>query len=387
MLILTGVGAGTAVADPEDPGNTPGSGQSSEPDSPGEPAPTAVPVPAVKSPLNQLRDFLQRPRSIFGNGRVPLQPVPIFDFQAPRVAGTDVEVDPELIEPKPGDVPPVGEPGEGEPKKSDPVDPIDPGPPMRKPSGHTAEVRLPFSMPFSIPLPTRPGARATQFSIDLTDPFKALSSVGTSINQINTLVSDAVSDVVAPYNPFPPKPPQPTLRVMEEPPLDASGGFVGSGGGPVGVGGGGGGGAAGGDPMPPMPVLQAPMALPMPRIGPPRPIVRTVPAGAAPQVLGTGSAGVRTAEIKGSVTQTGSVPASQVQPANTTSVGLRGTSNTPFRQGYPQYLRSARVAEVAVVAIPGIAGLLALTASGGVIGYRQANSGRFLRADAARFLQ
>jgi hypothetical protein len=37
--------------------------------------------------------------------------------------------------------------------------------------------------------------------------------------------------------------------------------------------------------------------------------------------------------------------------------------------------------------LPGIAGLLALITSGGVLGYRQANSGRYLRADAARFLR
>jgi hypothetical protein len=39
------------------------------------------------------------------------------------------------------------------------------------------------------------------------------------------------------------------------------------------------------------------------------------------------------------------------------------------------------------VALPGLAGLIAITFSGGVIGYRQADSGRYLRSDAARFLQ
>ena len=375
VLILSGAGVGVAVAEPDDSGNPPDPGQTSEPGAPSEPDPTVAPSPAVKSPLGALRDFLQRPRAIFGNGRAPGQPIPIFKVETPPVTG----VDPELIEIKPGDVPPidVGEPVEGEPKwPPHPVDPIGVDPPMRKPSGHSAEIRLPFSTPFSIPLPTRPGARATQFSIDLTDPFKALASVNTSLNQIHTLVEDAV----APYNPFPPKPPQPTLRVMEEAPvLDASGGFAGGGEVPAG---GGDGGASGSDPMPPMPVLQAPMALPMPRIGPPRPIVRTLPAGVAPKVLGAGSAGVRAPEIKGSLTQTGTVAGSSVPSANTMATG-----NTAFRQGYPQYLRSARIPELAVVALPGIAGLLALTASGGVVGYRQANSGRYLRADAARFLQ
>ena len=41
----------------------------------------------------------------------------------------------------------------------------------------------------------------------------------------------------------------------------------------------------------------------------------------------------------------------------------------------------------AMVAVPGLAALIAITFGGGVIGYRQANSGRYLRTDAARFLQ
>jgi ammonia channel protein AmtB len=42
--------------------------------------------------------------------------------------------------------------------------------------------------------------------------------------------------------------------------------------------------------------------------------------------------------------------------------------------------------ELASVALPGVAGLVAITAAGGAVGYRQANSGRYIRADAARFL-
>jgi hypothetical protein len=61
--------------------------------------------------------------------------------------------------------------------------------------------------------------------------------------------------------------------------------------------------------------------------------------------------------------------------------------NPVLRDGYPQYLRSARTTQVATVALPGLAGLIALTASGSVIGYRQANSGRYLRSEAERFIQ
>ena len=43
---------------------------------------------------------------------------------------------------------------------------------------------------------------------------------------------------------------------------------------------------------------------------------------------------------------------------------------------------------MAVVALPGVTGLLFLTFSGGFIGYRQANSVRFLRTQGAeRFLR
>jgi hypothetical protein len=67
--------------------------------------------------------------------------------------------------------------------------------------------------------------------------------------------------------------------------------------------------------------------------------------------------------------------------------GSVSATSPPLREGYPRYLRSARINQVATVALPGLAGLIAITASGGVIGYRQANSGRYLRSDAARFLR
>jgi hypothetical protein len=56
--------------------------------------------------------------------------------------------------------------------------------------------------------------------------------------------------------------------------------------------------------------------------------------------------------------------------------------------GYQQYLRTAKVGDMAVVALPGVTGLLFLTFSGGFIGYRQANSVRFIRTQGAeRFLR
>jgi len=73
-----------------------------------------------------------------------------------------------------------------------------------------------------------------------------------------------------------------------------------------------------------------------------------------------------------------------VVPSSASSSSL---GNPVLRQGYPEYQRSARITQVATVALPGLAGLIALTASGSVVGYRQANSGRSLRSGAERFLQ
>lgn len=377
-LMLTGAGAGVAVADPDDPANPPDTGQTSEPTAPSEPAPAPSATPEVKGPLSQLRDLLRGPRSIFGNGRLPGQPAPTVEAKTPGVEEPEVVLLPgdgsgEPTRKPPGDVVPA----EGVPKEEPPVDtgrPVDPEP--RTSTGHTAEVTLPWSKPFTIPLPTLPGTMATRFSIDLSDPLTAYSSFAQSVGTLNSMVNTAITDALAPYDPFPPKPPSPTLRTMEEEPVtDASGGIVS---------GDGGGGVPVTDVMPNVPVLQAPVVIPVPRIGPPRPVeARTAPAGATPRVLASGSAGARTTEITGSVAPTGTVQAGQVPPAGSTSP----MGATAYRQGFPQYLRTARVGELAMVAVPGIAGLLVLTAGGGVIGYRQADSTRFVRADAARFLQ
>lgn len=64
------------------------------------------------------------------------------------------------------------------------------------------------------------------------------------------------------------------------------------------------------------------------------------------------------------------------------------TEAAAYRAGYPEYLRGAAMAEVAGLALPGLAGLMALTAAGGVVGYRQAKAGHLVRAaGTARFLQ
>jgi hypothetical protein len=370
-----------------------------------------------------LHDFLHRPHSVFGNGRVPGQPPttiltaqghphsgattqdeskaasgeeptkpetgPVEEPTKPETGPVEEPTKPETgpveepTKPHPGPVeeptkpdPPVEEPpGKPEPPggKPDPTGehpgkpdpgPPDPPAPQQKAAGSLASLVLPGAFTFSIPVPTFPGTADLQWSWDLSNPVSALTSVGNNVSQLGTLMQN----VVAPFNPFPKPPPKPTLRILEEEPVvEASGGNDP----PVGVG------------APDLPVLRAPMALPAPRLGPPRPLTELVPAGASsPQVLGVGSAGVQGPGIRGSVTQ-GPAQAGEPGPGSTTSP----MGNTVFRQGYTQYLRTARVTELATLALPGIAGLLVITASGGAIGYRQANSGRFVRVDAARFLR
>jgi hypothetical protein len=383
VLMLSSAGAGIASADPDDTSNSPESAQTSETGGGGEPPTTATAPVVPKGPLSQLRDALQRPLSIFGNGRPASQPAPKPVVKKPD--RLEVDPDPELA------FDPILEPADPILEPADPIlepDPvielpdegtevIDPAvppvmkpeiPPVKKSVGSSAEFKFGVAR-ISIPLPTFPGTSDRQFSINLSDPESAFSSVQDTFASLNALVAEAY----APFNPFPPPPPDPTLRIMEEEPvIDSSGGAIASGAlRPM------------SEAMPDLPVMQVPMMAPAVRLGPPRPVAETMPAGTPSQVLGVGSAGVRASAGSGSVTQ-GSVQTS-------TSAGTVGNttpmSNTAaYRQGFPQYLRTARMGELAIVALPGIAGLLAITVSGGVIGYRQADSGRHLRTGAARFM-
>jgi hypothetical protein len=315
-VVLGGLGAGIAGADPDDTGTSPDPGQTSEP----EPGPSSAP----RGPLGQLRDALQRPRSIFGNGRAPGQlPKPIFKI--PDLAKVD--------------------PGQVMPEKTL--------------VGSSAEIALPGAPPVSVPVPTVPGTSDRQWSVNLTDPQSAYSSVQDTFANLNALASEAY----APYNPRP----KPTLKITEEEPVVDSAGGTGA--------------APTSDGSPDAPVLQAPTAFPAIKLGPPRPLAEVVPAGATAPVIGAGTAGVRAPDGR-SLTQ-GSVQAGETVPGSSTAP----MSNPAYRQGFPQYLRNARVGELAIVALPGVAGLLAITASGGAIGFRQANSGRYLRSEASRFLQ
>jgi hypothetical protein len=71
-----------------------------------------------------------------------------------------------------------------------------------------------------------------------------------------------------------------------------------------------------------------------------------------------------------------------------TSAGASTEVSASTRVGYPTYLRDAKMGEVAAVALSGFAGLAALTAFGGVVGYRQAKAGHIVRTTGTtRFVQ
>jgi hypothetical protein len=132
------------------------------------------------------------------------------------------------------------------------------------------------------------------------------------------------------------------------------------------------------------PVLHAPMViapLPIPLPAAPAPAGPVGPAAGAippPVVADAAAAPADVPLIRGS-------PAPAMQLA---AEPLTPTSGQATRVGYPRYLSTTTAGDLAVLALPGAAGLLVLTLSGGVIGYRQANSARVIRTQsAARFLR
>jgi len=176
------------------------------------------------------------------------------------------------------------------------------------------------------------------------------------------------------FVPTPAPAPGPQFRTQQEAPVaNATTGTT------TGGSGGGGGGGVMSDPG----VFRAPLVT-VPRAvtiaGKPPRATPGAPAGAAvpPGVTQPGVAGVRTPAIRGSVQPT---PGASVRPAATPA----GASTTVG--AYPRGVMNPTVAEMAAIALPGVAGLLFLTFGGGLIGYRQANSVRYVRtAGAERFL-
>jgi hypothetical protein len=120
-------------------------------------------------------------------------------------------------------------------------------------------------------------------------------------------------------------------------------------------------------------------AIPIPgRVTPTMPLGSSA-AGGPPLATGgpSASAGANAPMIRGSLS-----PRADSSPNTLTPMSGQAT-----RVGYPRSLQNPTIGQLAVVALPGVGGLMFLTFSGSVIGYRQANSTRYLRtAGAERFL-
>jgi hypothetical protein len=130
------------------------------------------------------------------------------------------------------------------------------------------------------------------------------------------------------------------------------------------------------------PVLQAPLvAAPLPAgTPPPSPVV---PAGAS----AGGPAAQPVAATGATAPLTRGAPQHTTEPASS-NYFLTPLNGQATRVGYPRFLRTPTLRDLATVALPGVAGLLFVTFGGGFLGYRQANSLRFVRTQGAeRFLR
>jgi hypothetical protein len=165
--------------------------------------------------------------------------------------------------------------------------------------------------------------------------------------------------------------PDPSFRVQEEEPvLDAAG----SGTGTAFV--------AEGEP----PVLTAPPLIAAPPAAPPAvavPVVR--PPVAANAAASTPRAPGPRVGASASVAPLSRGSAPQAVESTPSSLGT-SMSNLASRLGFHRLLQPVRIAELVLSALPGVVGLMLITASGGVLGYRRADAGRYLRADIDRFL-
>lgn len=128
-------------------------------------------------------------------------------------------------------------------------------------------------------------------------------------------------------------------------------------------------------PVAPAPVVVPPVVLPpVPVVVPPLPAPPGAPAPASPAAPAAPPApGIQ-------------APSTNPQPAPADSLGNRAIPES-FRVGYADYLRMADVSDLMWAALPGTVGIMALTAAGGVVGYRQARAASVLPpARIARFL-
>jgi hypothetical protein len=128
-------------------------------------------------------------------------------------------------------------------------------------------------------------------------------------------------------------------------------------------------------------------------VAPPRPVVPPVAPPAIPPVaVAPPPAGGRTGSqlhVPNSIVA--GAPPEMRGPAPTAAplpaAGAGPVEMPATRFGYQQYLRRAKVTDMAAIALPGVVGLVLMTASGTVIGHRQARAGHMLRhTAAARFM-
>lgn len=121
------------------------------------------------------------------------------------------------------------------------------------------------------------------------------------------------------------------------------------------------------------PALEAPVVAAAPPAvlvaGPPRVTAEVPPA-----------VGARSPDVR--LSSSSATPRVAAAPANVGTPLI-----TQWVRNIGKYLQTLSLADIAAVALTGVAGLLSLTLSGGVIGYRQARAGRYLRSvDGQRFL-
>ncbi|MDT5018921.1 MAG: hypothetical protein QOD39_5081 [Mycobacterium sp.] len=243
-------------------------------------------------------------------------------------------------------------------------DVVDPNAPITGGEGPGAGDRMPAKYrPLLIPILRIPSAE--EFAAPgWTPPSAYFSTIEVPVVSLQDIFNALIQ-------PTPKPQPSPAFRTQEEAPVvDATpGGGDGSDGVPA---------AVAGPPVFEAPLVVAPR-MPIARLPELAPLGASAVKGTSPMAGEQAVVGANTPLIRGSL------------PPSGTSV----TAAEPFtpmngrvtQVGYPRYLRNPTVGELSMVALPGVAGLMMLTFSGGVIGYRQANSARFIRgADAARFL-
>ncbi|MBX7430947.1 hypothetical protein JDV09_02295 [Mycobacterium sp. Y57] len=353
-LLTGGIGAVPAVAEPSDM-----DGSSQDSDGPGA-ASTATTSAEAESVSSS---------KIGGGGDAQPDSVVVTESESAqnsRIAAVDLGDDSGAVDP--GDDSGVVNPGDDSAAAADPgggypVAGIDADP---FPSKTTR-----YSDSLTIPAPRLPGAGEISVGTLATTVQSIYSAVESTVEFAVELPARIFERFLAALAiaPTPQPDPGPAFRTQEESPVaDATTGSTG-----------------GGQMMSEGAVFQAPLVT-VPRVTNPGGLEAAPPRGSGvaavpePGVTPPGVAGARTPVIHGSLPPTPEVS------AHTAVTPPRGQT-TRFGSP-PRELRAPAVAELAAVALPGVAGLVFLTFSGGVIGYRQADSTRFLRtAGAERFLR